>query len=335
MNPFDRQTLLARLQALPPEKRRLALQKLGLPPEDPPRGRAPGAEMPGRRCVVTLQGQGTRPPFFCVHPIGGQVMAYRGLAELIGRGQPFHALQAVGASGDESPLDSIPQMAERYLREVMALQPEGPYRLGGWSLGGVVAFEMARQLSQHDRQVALLALLDSPAAAQRSASGPPAGSEEVNWLLAFAAELGGYAGVELSIPHQHLTGKAPAEQLHQVWLAARTAGALSAGVGVESLGVQWRLYRAHRQALLAYLQAPLDQPYPGRVWLYRAEQTYHGPSGLAALTRKFAGDPSQGWRERISGELTIESIPGDHYTILRPPGLQRLAASLRSILEQG
>jgi len=331
LNRPDRQALLARLRALSPEKRRLVLQKLGLPPEDPGIQVA-GAELPGRRCVVPLQGQGAGRPFFCVHPIGGQIMGYRGLAELIGRGQPFYALQAVGASGDENPLDSIPQMAERYLKEIMLLQPEGPYRLGGWSMGGVVAFEMAHQLSCQGQQAELLALLDSPGAAQRSANGPPVGAEEVDWLLAFAAELGGYAGVELSIPHQHLRGKLPDEQLQQVWLAARTAGALPASVSLESLRVQWRLYRAHRQALLAYLQAPQVKAYPGRVWLYRAEQTYHGPSGLAALARKFAGDPGMGWLERISGELMIEPIPGDHYTILRPPGLQRIAASLRAIL---
>lgn len=117
---------------------------------------------PAASPLVRLGGaQGQRTPFFCVHAIGGAVFSYIELAQSLGPEQPFYALQARGLDGRGEPFEDIEQMAAEYVRAIRTVQPEGPYRLGGWSFGGVVAFEMARQLREAGARVDLLALLDS------------------------------------------------------------------------------------------------------------------------------------------------------------------------------
>ncbi len=110
--------------------------------------------------LVAIQPRGTRPPFFCVHAIGG-IVYYRGLALVLGLDQPFYGLQAQGLDGKRRPYESVEEMAAHYVLEIRELQPEGPYHLGGYSFGGKVAFEMARQLRAQGHRTAFLALFDT------------------------------------------------------------------------------------------------------------------------------------------------------------------------------
>jgi thioesterase domain-containing protein len=110
---------------------------------------------------VTIRPGGARTPFFCVHGAGGNVLNFRDLARAMDEAQPFYGLQARGVDGVTAPHASIEEMAAAYLAEVRELQPEGPYLLGGYSGGGMVAFEMARLLTSAGQQVPLLAFLDT------------------------------------------------------------------------------------------------------------------------------------------------------------------------------
>jgi amino acid adenylation domain-containing protein len=112
--------------------------------------------------VVALQPRGVRAPFFCVHPGGGDVTVYRAFALSLDSGHPFLALRAPGLEEGEEPLRDIGALAERHLRELRRARPEGPWHLGGWSSGAVVAFEMARRLRAAGGEVAALVLLDPP-----------------------------------------------------------------------------------------------------------------------------------------------------------------------------
>jgi pimeloyl-ACP methyl ester carboxylesterase len=92
---------------------------------------------------------------------GGNVMCYAQLARHLGPEQSFYGLQSFGLADDQSPLTDISEMARRYLEALRRVQPEGPYLLGGWSMGGLIAFEMVQQLQSAGQEIALLALLDS------------------------------------------------------------------------------------------------------------------------------------------------------------------------------
>jgi amino acid adenylation domain-containing protein len=110
--------------------------------------------------LVPIRTEGNGTPFFCVHPIGGNVLIFKELSEQMS-GRPFYALQARGLNGEENPHTSIEEMALDYLAYVRQVQPSGPYLLGGFSAGGLVAFEMAQQLKRMGQQLELVVLIDS------------------------------------------------------------------------------------------------------------------------------------------------------------------------------
>lgn len=111
--------------------------------------------------LVAIQPSGTRPPFFCMHGAGGNVLIYRDLARLLGTDQPFYGLQAPGLDGHCAPLTRIEDMAALYVKHIRKAHPHGPYFLGGYCAGGTIAFEVAQQLQLAGEKVALLALFDT------------------------------------------------------------------------------------------------------------------------------------------------------------------------------
>ncbi len=111
--------------------------------------------------LVTIQPKGSRPPFFCMHGAGGNVLIYRELSKQLGDDQPFYGLQSQGLDGDSGPLTRIEDMAAVYVREICRVRQKGPYYLGGYCLGGTIAYEVAQQLRARGEQVALLAMFDT------------------------------------------------------------------------------------------------------------------------------------------------------------------------------
>jgi thioesterase domain-containing protein len=110
--------------------------------------------------IVRLATGGAR-PFFCVHPIGGNVMCYVDLARCLGGARDFYGIQAPGLQGGAAPFTDVHAMAAHYLEQIRAVQPQGPYLLGGWSMGGTVAFEIARQLAAQGEATQQLVLIDT------------------------------------------------------------------------------------------------------------------------------------------------------------------------------
>jgi phthiocerol/phenolphthiocerol synthesis type-I polyketide synthase E len=111
--------------------------------------------------LVAIQTAGSRPPFFCIHGAGGNVLIYRELALNLGSDQPFYGLQSQGLDGSCAPLTRVEDMAALYVKEIRKVRPLGPYFLGGYCGGGTIAYEVAQQLSRSGDRVALLALFDS------------------------------------------------------------------------------------------------------------------------------------------------------------------------------
>jgi amino acid adenylation domain-containing protein len=114
--------------------------------------------------VVPLQTEGSAPPFFCVHGVGGEILDLSGLGPLLAPDVPFYGLQLVGNEGDRA-VRTVPGLARHYLRLIEAIRPEGPYVLGGYSAGGAVAYEMAQQLVAAGGTPPAVVLLDAPAPA--------------------------------------------------------------------------------------------------------------------------------------------------------------------------
>lgn len=249
------------------------------------RGRTGDAGSP----LVAINPDGSRPPLFLVHPAAGTVDCYVALARHLDPDQPLYAFQAAGVAGQGEPCDSIETMAARYVEAMRRRQPRGPYRLGGWSLGAIVAFEMARQLHEAGEETELVALLDSHPPLAPGEEVPPI--EDDDALLArWAGELGvADAGGVL-------------ERLKELRLLPATAGP-------DDLRQGLRVYRAHRQAVQSYR---VSDPYPGRLALFR------GDTGVGDL----------GWGRLSTQPVEVRPVPGGHYGILAEPHVRALAASL-------
>ncbi len=137
--------------------------------------------------LIAIQANGSKPPLFCVHGIGGNIFSYRNIARYLPSDQPVYGLQAQGLDGQHPYLKSIEEMATHYLQEIQSVQPKGPYFLVAHSFGGKVIFEMAQQLHQQGEKVALLALLDSSSPEQEVVLRSP--QEEQQRKEAFLSRL--------------------------------------------------------------------------------------------------------------------------------------------------
>ena len=133
--------------------------------------------------VVALRASGGRPPLFLVHPIGGNVLCYLDLVKHLPVDQPVYALQAAGAEPGATPLRTMSDLAASYIEAIRRVRPRGPYHIGGWSFGGYVAVEMARQLD--DEELAQLIVLDTTALGD----GPRAMVTESDLVTWFFGEL--------------------------------------------------------------------------------------------------------------------------------------------------
>src|SRR5262249_15681571 len=109
-------------------------------------------------CLLPIRRQGTGPPLFLVHPATALALAFEGLADSL-QGIPVYGINNPRLGQRDRAFATVEEMAQSYLRAVRAVQTEGPYRLGGWSFGGLVALDMARQLRGHGREVEVVILI--------------------------------------------------------------------------------------------------------------------------------------------------------------------------------
>ncbi|MBF6415523.1 non-ribosomal peptide synthetase [Nocardia cyriacigeorgica] len=118
----------------------------------------------GLDVLLPIRPDGSEPALFCVHPSSGMAWSYLGFAERLRPGRPIYGLQAPDLSGREPSARSIDEFADRYIREIRTIQPDGPYHLLGWSFGGLIAHNMAAKLRAQGAQVGVVALLDADTA---------------------------------------------------------------------------------------------------------------------------------------------------------------------------
>ncbi|WP_240359930.1 thioesterase domain-containing protein, partial [Pyxidicoccus trucidator] len=264
--------------------------------------------------LVPVQRGGARRPLFLVHAVGGNVLGYAELARRLGPEQPVFGLQSQGLDGQQPPLDSVQEMAALYLESLRTVQPHGPYLLGGWSMGAVVAFEMARQLQARGESVELLALVDpSPATADRRRVEV---EDSARVAALFAQDQARLAGASW-VPDASLIHQGADAVLQALLDEGHKAGLLVPEVGLEQLRTLFNVFAANLRALSHYRPAPL----PVRITLLRASE---GSRDQA---------PDRGWGAFAEGGLALTEVPGDHYGVLCVPGVQVLAERLTELLE--
>ncbi len=269
--------------------------------------------------VVPIQANGSRPPLLCVHALDGHPLRYHALAQHLGPDQPLYALQSPGMNGEQLLFNSIEEMAARYVRDIRAMQPNGPYLLIGLSMGGLVAFEIAQQLDAQGQQVGLLALLDtnviqSPRYFEALSRAGRFRCQMRKWNTRIRFHIKSL----LTLPPQQ-----KAEYARQ-WFRRRIEG------DVEQQELDLRQAEIisglpeYMQEIIAANRAALHQyvprAYRGKVLLFKAKRKGEGLY--------------YGWEELAKGGVETYVVPGDHVGILEEPNVQVLATQLKASLIQ-
>ncbi len=267
-----------------------------------------------RSPLVPLTLGDSRQPFFCVHPLFGVVFPYLELAHHLGSHRSFYGLQPLGLDGKSPPLNQIEAIAAYYIRAIQTLQPQGPYFLGGWSFGGLVAFEMAQQLTQAGHQISLLAILDTPAPCDK---------------LSFYQSLKFLLGTALwsTLPFL-LDYGALATRLYSnnAWFSRWQWSAIARQIPEASrlqlydesaTAAMLKIVYANAQAAYRYV----PRPYSDRITLFKAVEK----------SDAFGQDPTLGW-SAVTSDIQLHSVPGNHLSLLKPPHVQTLAHQLKRYL---
>jgi amino acid adenylation domain-containing protein len=270
------------------------------------------APLPAAGPLVPIRAAGEELPLFFVHAAGGNVVSYAALAQHLGPRQPFYGLQSRGLEAEEHLHDRIEDMAADYLAQLRAVQKQGPYRLGGWSMGGLVAFEMARMLEAEGETVSLLALVDTRAPGSAAHAADP---DEPGLLAAFVLHLGVAAG-RIAHAREEIAALAPGERLRWAWEAARVADVIPAGLDLDRFERLWTVFRANVNAAAAYRPEPCSS------------------DALLVLSeaRTAPAAEVERWTALTTGNLRSMTVAGDHFGLVREPHVRELASVLTGAL---
>lgn len=260
--------------------------------------------------LVALRPQGTRPPLFLIHGVGGNIVTFYGLSARLAPDQPVYGIQAQSLVGDEPALLRMEDMAAYYLRDIRRLQPQGPYHLVGYSFGGQMAFEMARQLRAAGQQVGLLGMIDSRTVKH---------SEAINRITPVQTRINRrvvrFRGNTGELPPLRRVGyvlaKLYTRSIRLLCIAAcemrlkRVPSFLRSTWDINHVASMNYVERPSEGSLVLFL--PSEQPAP------------RGPRDL-------------GWSEIFGDRIEIHELPGDHDLIFLEPNIDLLATSLSDAL---
>jgi thioesterase domain-containing protein len=250
---------------------------------------------------------------FCVHPAGGTVLCYLELARNLDGDLPVYGLQAQGLDGIATPLESVAAMAAAYIAAMKSVQPAGPYQVCGWSTGGIIAFEIARQLTAAAEEVPVVVLFDS--AIPRD--GEAFDEKDLVSLLG------------MLFPDEDLSGIQELDrqqQLEAFQARAERAQLLFAGAPTSQVARIYDVLQAGMKAVSEYRPGPLRTP----LTIIRA----------AGQATPMHADPLLGWEPWANAGAVVEDVTCTHLEMFQQPGIRQVAAILnrclnREALERG
>ncbi|HET6852865.1 MAG TPA: thioesterase domain-containing protein [Pyrinomonadaceae bacterium] len=270
---------------------------------------------------------------FSPHASGGHVWCYKELVQHLGQEQPFYGVQARRPDTGLVYHTEIEPMASDYVEAIRSVQPHGPYMLGGWSMGGVIAFEMARQLQAQGEEIAMLALMDAEANVLVEEA------PEFSWgvlLSIFAVDLGLQLS-QLSTSVEEISALPQMAQLRQLWKEAKLAGVVPSDMTLVEFRRLFDIFKINAKTLSSYRPGE----YRGRITLFAAEQDIeeqifsHDKNRLLwKANHPGFDDPLKGWDKVATEGVDLIVVPGDHFSMMQEPHVQVLAEQLRNRIQQ-
>ena len=276
--------------------------------------------------LVPIQPNGSKRPFFCVPGSDGNTTNLHNLADHLGKEQPFYGLQPLGLDGESKPHTRIEDMAAYYIEAIQSIQTSGPYLLGGYSFGGMVAFEMATQLHQQGYEVALLALLDSSVPGYKTNKLDFDG-DDAAWLNTIASVYENIYGKSLNVSEEALKVLAPDEQLNYFKQRLQMMNLLPADVGIKQLRRMMQVFKTNFQTACVYMPQAV---YPAQVTFFKASEMNAVSNAYSETLDELGLD----WDKFSAQPVDIHLVPGDHITMLSEPHVQVLAQQLTMCIER-
>jgi len=257
-------------------------------------------------------------PLFLMHPVGGTVHCYMALKQVMDKRFSVYAFQSPGINDVDEVEVGIESIVEKYVAEILTIQPEGPYTLGGWCFGGVLACEAASQLKAMGKQISGVHVFDTRAPV---IANHPDDGDDATLLSWFARDLAVPHNKILNIPADELRAIDIDEQFTHVLERAQAIGVLDGNIATEKLMNYFQVYIANGMALQMYEEKSVDI----NVTLYRAKSE---PADYGEFL---------GWDKLvdISGNkhrFTVIDIEGDHNSIMYKPQVYQLGRALNRCL---
>ncbi|HTS44641.1 MAG TPA: thioesterase domain-containing protein, partial [Puia sp.] len=270
------------------------------------------------KSLVPIKPEGKKPPLYVVHGSGLTVLIFKAFAKGMDPDQPVYGLQARGLNGEE-PFDTMEDIAAYYISEILDHNPDGPYCLAGYSFGGIVAFEMAKQLAAMGKEIKMLAIFDTNV--ENDNYSLPTGQRMKKKILRQFPKMRFIL---------HSLNKYPKETLQYQWnfiqnkfrpLFEKTGLLKKRKTEEDMLSVYAsKINEKHYKAYFSYKMSP----YNGVVHLFRVRKRLY-----------YLDDPEYlGWKPYALQGVKIHTIPGDHKTFLISPNDKELAEIFRAVLNE-
>jgi len=273
--------------------------------------------------IIPIKKSGTLPPLFLVHGLGGGIVDYGDLAHQICPDLPVYGIQDLGLDEKEDIHLSIEEMAERYIQAIRSIQPDGPYYLGGYCFGGVVAYEIARQLGTQGIETALLAILEGYAPVVVDSKQQRRLSNLKGFLLNFPYWLRDFVRLERAKKKTRILRLFRSLLQSVVFLVYRPDRIDLRDFVDQDIE---QIPEIHRRIMESHLRAQrtyVPQKISGRITLFRVR-------GLSPF-RSY--DSTMGWSSLTETGVDVHMIEGAHFNILMKPQVDALAEKLRASLE--
>lgn len=253
--------------------------------------------------LIPIQPKGDKPPLFCFHGVGGNVLNYKVLVSYLDPDQPLYGLQSIGLDGLTPPLQHVEDMAARYLDEIRRVQPHGPYYFGGGSMGGMVALEAAQQVQKAGEKIGILVMFDT--------IGPNHGVTNSNRLL---HRLKNNSFKDLFFYGiNRIRDRREEKKNMELCIAYENRG--------EPIPHDLRVWYVRKMNFLA-MDNYTFSVFDGEITLIKGDDEKSG----------IYSDPNRGWKDMSTKGLKIYQVPGHHDTLVEEPLLgQRLAVCLREL----
>ncbi|MEB3279240.1 MAG: amino acid adenylation domain-containing protein [Lyngbya sp.] len=281
-------------------------------------------------CLVAIQPNGSNLPFFCVPGAGGRPFYFYHLGRYLGENQPFYSFEN-NLYQEFGSITRIEDLASIYIEAMQAVQPEGPYFLGGHSYGGNVAFEMGKQLRQRGENVALLAIIDSSAPTYKDKQMliDYINWDHARWLAEVSKGIEAYLDKNVEISYDTLKTLTVEEQLKSVLHYFKLANMLPPNAEITQLT---NIVQAYKSSCLCLVDYVPKERYPSKLTVLRAnEDMPDDPNNELAC--EVSDDFSLGWSEFSTEPVDIHFVLGNHVTIMAEPHVQVLAKELKACIQ--